>query len=130
MILEVFVPLVETHHIAKGSAIVGQLQEDGLYYTHYEGGIYGGFETYNHLLLQASGRYERNYPTVAKAWFTPDALERIGEYDTVSQVFTLDSFEAQESLEYWLADTKYEFHYTSVYSDAMNAELKRGSAHN
>jgi hypothetical protein len=70
-------------HIAPGSGIVGQPQDDGTILVYYEGNIYDArnIRTYDDRCDHAFDRMRTNYPTVARAIVNPRDLIDVGTWE-------------------------------------------------
>lgn len=91
-------------HIADGSGIVGELQEDGSVLLDFEGNTVGSpsLNRYANRVLQAAARQERRYPTRARMLAVPDDLVAIGEFDAREQVVRLTGEDSAARLATWL----------------------------
>jgi hypothetical protein len=79
--LTVYVPRAGAElGIAPGSAIVGELADDGRVLIHYEGNLYGGHPRFEDRLLHAHGRHVVQYPTVARSLVAPHEIVAVGSY--------------------------------------------------
>jgi hypothetical protein len=116
----VYVPAGATSFgIAPRSGIVGRPDGERLL-VDYEGNVYGAqnLRRYADRLLQAHGRQQARYPTVARIWVERAAMRRVGSLDVAEGRVVLDDAQAEQAVAAWLGQSVLD-----------PAELESDSAH-
>lgn len=102
-LLDIYVPGgVAAALIKPRSAIVGRPHGDRIL-VDFEGGLHGSetHRTFSGRLVSAAGRHITRYPTVARAAYPPEALIRVGLYDSAGE--RIERIDAPGVLAHWLA---------------------------
>lgn len=99
--VRVYVP-EEPTAIAGGSAVFGQPPDRARVRVDYEGDIYGRGWGFAEKLAHATDRHLAEYPTVARLWLAPEALEPVGWYDRETDELVVDDRSVAARLSEWI----------------------------